>query len=151
MPQCSRLLALRRHRAVALWRCDRAMSGHINIAWGHMPPSRTKLSGAELAAQLGELSYPGTGSPARIDRPRDSTTATPAQSRAGRPSKAGADGVPVNVRLAQADHLALARIAAELMVPGRPMPTLQDIVRGLIRGALKDPEALKRLVREGRG
>jgi hypothetical protein len=35
------------------------------------------------------------------------------------------------------------------MVPGRPLPTVQDIVRGLIRGALKDPEVLKRLVREG--
>jgi hypothetical protein len=73
------------------------------------------------------------------------------KSRGGRPAKAGVDGIPLNVRLAQADHLALARIAAELIVPGRPLPTVQDVVRGLVRGVLKDPEALKRLVRQGEG
>ena len=107
-----------------------------------MAAARTKLSGAELAAQLGDLSFPD-GRPPALDVPSPAT----AKARGGRPSKAGADGVPVNVRLAQDDHLALARIAAELMMPGRPMPTLQDVVRGLIRGALKDPEGLKRLVR----
>jgi hypothetical protein len=108
-----------------------------------MALTRTKLSGAELAAQLGDLAFPDA-------RPSAPALATPTKARGGRPAKAGPDGVPVNVRLAQDDHLALARIAAELMVPGRPMPTLQDVVRGLIRGALKDPEDLKRLVRAGR-
>src|SRR3954463_1839985 len=73
----------------------------------------------------------------------------PASPRAGRPTKSGGDGIPVNVRLAQTDHVALAKIAAELLVPGRPMPTVQDVVRGLIRGALKDPAVLIDLVRKG--
>jgi hypothetical protein len=109
---------------------------------------RSKLSGAELAAQLGNLAFPHTHLPAPAAR-QEGQPIEPARPRGGRPAKAGVDGVPVNVRLAQGDHLALARIAAELMVPGRPLPTVQDIVRGLIRGALKDPEVLKRLVREG--
>ena len=73
----------------------------------------------------------------------------PVAARTGRPNKAGGDGIPVNVRLAQSDHVALAKIAAELLVPGRPMPTVQDVVRGLIRGALKDPAVLMDLVRKG--
>jgi hypothetical protein len=117
-----------------------------------MAASRTKLSGAELAAQLGDLASPPGARPlAPSLPPGDISSAPSAKARGGRPTKAGADGVPVNVRLAQDDHLALARIAAELIVPGRPMPTLQDVVRGLIRGALKDPDYLKRLVRAGRG
>jgi hypothetical protein len=114
------------------------------------PPRQPKLSGAELAAQLGDLSYPH---PAQAEPASSATAITPEaeKPRGGRPAKAGADGLPVNVRLAQADHLALAKIAAELMVPGRPMPTVQDVVRGLIRGALKDPDMLKRLVRQGEG
>ncbi len=110
-----------------------------------------KLSGAELAAQLGDLSFPNARAPAPADAAPApvSAPAHPEKARGGRPAKAGADGLPVNVRLAQADHVALAKIAAELMVPGRPMPTVQDVVRGLIRGALKDPDMLKRLVREG--
>jgi hypothetical protein len=116
-----------------------------------MAAARTKLSGAELAAQLGDLSFPDGRPPAPTPPALDVPSPAPAKARGGRPSKAGADGVPVNVRLAQDDHLALARIAAELMMPGRPMPTLQDVVRGLIRGALKDPEGLKRLVRAGQG
>lgn len=114
-----------------------------------MAAARTKLSGAELAAQLGDLSFPDGRPPAPTPPALD--VPSTAKARGGRPSKAGAYGVPVNVRLAQDDHLALARIAAELMMPGRPMPTLQDVVRGLIRGALKDPESLKRLVRAGQG
>lgn len=115
-----------------------------------MAATRTKISGAELAAQLGDLSFPD-GRPPTPTPPAFVSSPAPAKTRGGRPSKVGADGVPVNVRLAQNDHIALARIAAELMMPGRPMPTLQDVVRGLIRGALKDPEGLKRLVREGQG
>jgi hypothetical protein len=125
-----------------------------------MSTSRTKLSGAEIAAQLGDLSLPANRplppSPAPAPAPPPvvkpaATADAGAKSRGGRPAKAGVDGVPLNVRLAQSDHLALARIAAELMVPGRPLPTVQDVVRGLIRGALRDPEALKRLVRQGEG
>lgn len=68
--------------------------------------------------------------------------------RGGRPAKAGIDGMPVNVRLSQADHLALARLAGKLVVPGRPMPTVQDVVRGIIRGALKEPELATRFCRQ---
>jgi hypothetical protein len=71
-----------------------------------------------------------------------------AKARGGRPAKAGVDGMPVNVRLSQADHLALARLAGKLVVPGRPMPTVQDVVRGIIRGALKEPELATRLCRQ---
>lgn len=112
---------------------------------------RPKLSGAELAAQLGDLTLPGAR-PLTPDLPsKGVSSSVRTKARGGRPAKAGVDGVPVNVRLAQDDHLALARVAAELMVPGRPMPTLQDVVRSLIRGALKNPEELKRLVQAGRG
>jgi hypothetical protein len=71
-----------------------------------------------------------------------------AKQRGGRPAKAGLDGMPVNVRLSQADHLALARLAGKLVVPGRPMPTVQDVVRGIIRGALKEPELATRFCRQ---
>ncbi len=134
-----------------------------------------KLSGADLAAQLGELSTfsvphstaeiaPG---PARLEAsngdagpppidgvvqdtsdPVPPSPPRPHKSQGGRPSKAGADGIPLNVRLSQSDHLALARLAGNLLVPGRPMPTVQDVVRGLIRGALQEPEAALRLVRQ---
>jgi len=70
------------------------------------------------------------------------------KARGGRPAKAGVDGMPVNVRLSQADHLALARLAGKLVVPGRPMPTVQDVVRGIIRGVLKEPELATRLCRQ---
>jgi hypothetical protein len=117
-----------------------------------------KLSGAEIAAQLAHMPYPGAASPPPPPAPAAAPPATAkpiaaesSKPRGGRPAKAGVDGIPLNVRLAQADHLALARIAAELIVPGRPLPTVQDVVRGLVRGALKDPEALKRLVRQGEG
>jgi hypothetical protein len=53
----------------------------------------------------------------------------------------------LNVRLSQSDHLALARLAGEMLVPGRPMPTVQDVVRGLIRGALQQPDAALGLIR----
>src|SRR6476659_8332396 len=104
-----------------------------------MAASRTKLSGAELAAQLGDLASSPGAHPPPPSLPTGEVSSAPSQVRGGRPAKAGADGVPVNVRLAQHDHLAPARITAELIEPGRPMPTLQDVVRGLIRGALKDP------------
>lgn len=124
-----------------------------------MSTSRTKLSGAEIAAQLGDLSFPGNRpapppsahAAALLAAPKSAEASEGVKSRGGRPAKAGADGMPLNVRLAQSDHLALARIAADLMVPGRPMPTVQDVVRGLVRGALKNADALKRLVREGEG
>ncbi len=110
------------------------------------PPRPPKLSGAELAAQLQGTAFPTAAPPpASPSGAPDERRAT----KAGRPAKAGVAGLPVNVRLPQEDHVALARIAAELLVPGRPMPTVQDVVRGLIRGALKDTETLKRLVREG--
>ena len=70
------------------------------------------------------------------------------KARGGRPAKAGVDGMPVNVRLSQADHLALARLAGKLVIPGRPMPTVQDVVRGIIRGALKEPELATRFCRQ---
>jgi hypothetical protein len=112
------------------------------------PPRPPKLSGAELAAQLDGTAFPAAA-PVTVSPPPTLSSSEPSKPKGGRPTKAGAGGIPVNVRLAQNDHVALARIAAELLVPGRPMPTVQDIVRGLIRGALKDTETLKRLVREG--
>ena len=129
-----------------------------------------KLSGAALAAELGALpSFSGpqatTGNeaePARLDagaaavpaadhiQAQDATAPAAPHSKkpqGGRPSKAGADGIPLNVRLSQGAHLALARLAGELLVPGRPMPTVQDVVRGLIRGALRQPDAALGLIR----
>ena len=130
-----------------------------------------KLSGAALAAELGALpSFSGpqamTGNEAGLarlgnagaaviptsDHVQNQDTSAPAAPRSkkpqgGRPSKAGADGIPLNVRLSQDDHLALARLAGEMLVPGRPMPTVQDVVRGLIRGALQQPDAALGLIR----
>lgn len=83
--------------------------------------------------------------PHQIAKGKPASAANP---RGGRPAKAGIDGMPVNVRLSQADHLALAKLAGKLMVPGRPMPTVQDVVRGIIRGALKEPELATRFCRQ---
>jgi len=136
-----------------------------------------KLSGAALAAELSNLPFPGpqtapvqgptddgTGeqlfapSPPPAPDPAPSLPREAAASRpipktapnpkGGRPPKAGVDGIPVNVRLSQADHLALAKLSGKLMVPGRPLPTVQDVVRGLIRGALGEPELALRLCRQ---
>ncbi len=133
-----------------------------------------KLSGAALAAELGVLpSFSGpqatTGNDAGPSRLQDAGAASAPTSdhvqardaqasapqgapsskkpQGGRPSKAGADGIPLNVRLSQGDHLALARLAGEMLVPGRPMPTVQDVVRGLIRGALQQPDTALGLIR----
>jgi len=133
-----------------------------------------KLSGAALAAELGVLpsfSAPqaragNDAGPARLQDEGAVAAPTPDHVQAqevpasapndaprskkpqgGRPSKAGADGIPLNVRLSQSDHLALARLAGEMLVPGRPMPTVQDVVRGLIRGALQQPDAALGLIR----
>lgn len=135
--------------------------------------NRPKLSGAALAAELSDLSYPDPSmvsqQPAVGDllveaaEPPSPSDVRPPQKRlvqtgrsrpgsqpvylGGRPAKAGVDGIPVNVRLSQADHLSLAKLAAKLMVPGRPLPTVQDVVRGLIRGALNEPELVLKLCR----
>jgi len=136
--------------------------------------SRPKLSGAALAAELSGLSYPDSSivlppvgqvdplvevaeppSPSAPQPPirrsgdagRSKQNSQPV-SRGGRPAKAGVDGIPVNVRLSKADHLSLAKLAAKLMVPGRPLPTVQDVVRSLIRGALGEPELAFKLCRE---
>lgn len=133
-----------------------------------------KLSGADLAAQLSVLPTfsvprPIAGSEAEFMRlevasadtgplsghatiqdtllPEPPRFSQPRKPQGGRPSKAGTDGIPLNVRLSQEDHVALARLAGDLLVPGRPMPTVQDVVRGLIRGALREPHAALRLVR----
>ena len=138
-------------------------------------PSR-KLNGAELARELQDLPFPGAGvtAGAESDQPGGvqeiepsqpspqqaivaqrlepvhpkSRAGGPAKALGGRPAKAGVDGMPVNVRLSQADHLALAKLAGKLVVPGRPMPTVQDVVRGIIRGALREPELATRFCRQ---
>jgi len=135
-----------------------------------------KLSGAELAKELQGLPFSGPGATANagLDQPEggqeiESEPPSPppaivaqhaeslhakskaggsARARGGRPAKAGVDGMPVNVRLSQADHLALAKLAGRLVVPGRPMPTVQDVVRGIIRGALREPELATRFCRQ---
>jgi len=135
-----------------------------------------KLSGAELARELQDLPFPGPGMTADVgsDQPEggqvaESSPPSPppaivarrpeslhakskasgsVKARGGRPAKAGVDGMPVNVRLSQADHLALAKLAGKLVVPGRPMPTVQDVVRGIIRGALREPELATRFCRQ---
>ena len=135
---------------------------------------RTKLSGAALAAELSGLSFPGVaesdGEPHSLQVPlQEGKVPSPSPqaaqhgrshgdtkarrdikpvSRGGRPAKAGVDGIPVNVRLSQADHLALAKLASKLMVPGRPLPTVQDVVRSIIRGALREPELAIKLCRQ---
>lgn len=127
----------------------------------------TPSAGAGVEGEPGDLAevpdvevHPPSPSPAEVPaslaitevhtRPQvaKAKTAGYAKARGGRPAKAGVDGMPVNVRLSQADHLALARLAGKLVVPGRPMPTVQDVVRGIIRGALKEPELATRFCRQ---
>ena len=95
-----------------------------------------------------EASVAITGAPARAPQTAKGKSGSAANSRGGRPAKAGVDGMPVNVRLSQADHLALAKLAVKLVVPGRPMPTVQDVVRGIIRGALREPDLVTRFCRQ---
>jgi hypothetical protein len=126
------------------------------------PPRTPKLSGAELAAQLVGTSFPQPApvmpappppepepQPVQEKQVREKPKSA-ARSKGGRPSKAGGgDALPLNVRLALDDHAQLAKIAVEMLTPGRPVPTVQDVVRGLVRGALQDHEMLKKLVRKG--
>ena len=126
------------------------------------PPRTPKLSGAELAAQLTGTSFPKAESPAPAPEPAPTPEARqpktkqpdepkePARSKGGRPSKGGGpDAIPVNLRLSPTDQAALAKVAFELMTPGRPPLTVQDILRRLVRGAINDPNTLNRLVKEG--
>lgn len=114
-----------------------------------MTPSKTpKPSGAALAAALAGTGFP-KAAPEPASPPVQPEPPPKAGARGGRPSKSGGDAIPVNLRLALDDHAALGRIAAEMHVPGRPVPTVQDVVRSLVRGALADPDALRRLVRQG--
>lgn len=130
-----------------------------------------KLNGADLAAELSNLpnremnppapepkDLPGSiasqgaeQEPLNVSEPQLARTHRKAgglKSRGGRPAKAGVDGIPVNVRLSQGDHLALAKLSTKLMTPGRPLPTVQDVVRSLLRGALSEPDMAMRLCRK---
>jgi hypothetical protein len=76
---------------------------------------------------------------------------SPKSPKGGRPAKGGGpDAVPVNLRLAPADHEALVNVASEIREPGRPVPTVQDVLRRLVRGSLTEPETLRRLVDLGK-
>ena len=159
---------LQRHQAATLMRFK------VLTMKGSAVAQPKKLSGAALAAELGVLpSFSGPqaatsseAGPSRIQdagaasiptpdhvQARDAPALAPQEApsskkpQGGRPSKAGADGIPLNVRLSQGDHLALARLAGEMLIPGRPMPTVQDVVRGLIRGALQQPDTALGLIR----
>ena len=67
--------------------------------------------------------------------------------KGGRPSKgAGSNAVAVNLRIALEDHAAVAELAKELSLPGRPLLTVQDVIRRLVRGGLSEPETLRRLI-----
>lgn len=117
------------------------------------PPRAPKLSGADLAAQLAGTSFPKTEAPAPTPAPEPArqpeAKRTPA-AKGGRPSKGGGpDAIPVNLRLSPTDQAALAKVAFELMTPGRPPLTVQDVLRRLVRGAINDPATLNRLVKEG--
>jgi len=142
------------------------------ILRGTMTPPRTpKLSGAELAAQLASTSFatsvptapvpmppapdPEPEQPPETDRVQERKTPAPkaaGRPKGGRPAKAGVtgDALPVNVRLSIDDHSKLLKAAALMAVPGRPMPTVQDIVRKLVRGATKNgDDTLMKLIRKG--
>ena len=70
--------------------------------------------------------------------------------KGGRPSKtAGPNVVKVHLRLALQDHAELAELAKEINMPGRPLPTVQDVIRWLVRGSLTERETLRRLVDVG--
>lgn len=70
--------------------------------------------------------------------------------KGGRPPKgAGPHAVAVNLRMAPSDFDVLAELAPEIREPGQPPLTVQDVIRGLIRGAILEPETLRKLVRSG--
>lgn len=76
---------------------------------------------------------------------------TSEKSKGGRPPKgAGSNAIPVNLRMALEDHAALAEIAKEISEQGRPLATVQDVIRRLVRGGLMEQETLRRLVDIGR-
>lgn len=104
-------------------------------------PAPLQDAGVPAASTSDHVQAQNASAPTPHDAPH------PKKPQGGRPSKAGADGIPLNVRLSQNDHMALARLAGEMLVPGRPMPTVQDVVRGLIRGALQQPDAALGLIR----
>lgn len=75
----------------------------------------------------------------------------PKTPKGGRPTKGGGpDAIPVNLRLAPADHEALAELTSEFREAGRATPTVQDLLRRLVRGALSEPDTLRRLIRDAR-
>lgn len=111
------------------------------------PPRTQKPSGAELAAKLAGTNFPTAAPAIETSAPEPKALA---KAKGGRPSKGGGpDAIPVNVRLSPEDHSALGKIASEIHTPGRPVPTVQDVLRRLVRGALNDPDTLNRLVKEG--
>ena len=104
----------------------------------HRNVSRPKLSGSALAAQL-EQAIPVA--PAVLPHTE--------KNKGGRPPKAGPDGIPVNVRLSAEDHNFCGDVATKIREPRRPVPTVQDVVRRLIKGARRDPDLFLQLVRDG--
>ncbi|HYE49049.1 MAG TPA: hypothetical protein VEB20_05630 [Azospirillaceae bacterium] len=124
-----------------------------------------RLTGAALAERLAAASQvppgqpeapppapvPPAPAPAAVTAPARPAARPPSpppaeKGRGGRPPKAGADGYPLTLRVDPEMHRRLLEQVPRLMVPGRPMPTVQDIARRLITIALDDPRALARLV-----
>lgn len=72
------------------------------------------------------------------------------KARGGRPTKgAGPHAVAVNLRMAPDDFDVLAELAPKIRQAGQSPPTVQDVIRGLIRGAIMEPDTLHKLVSTG--
>lgn len=68
-----------------------------------------------------------------------------AKIKAGRPTKV-ANAVPLLLRVSSDMYNQLSELAPHLVESGRPLPTVQDIARRLLSGALADRALLERIL-----
>ena len=54
----------------------------------------------------------------------------------------------MNVRLSAEDHNFCGDVATKIREPRRPVPTVQDVVRRLIKVARKNPDLVLQLLRD---
>ena len=106
-----------------------------------MPPKPPKLNGSRLLQELAETSLvPEPAAPPASPVAATSPRRSAPSSRGGRPAKAGADNIPLTLRVSPELVDQLTDAATRLpRQTGRPVPTPQDVIRLAIDAALKDP------------
>jgi hypothetical protein len=106
-----------------------------------MAPKRP--SGAALAAELASaMPAPLTGPPPPL------ASSEPDRRRGRRP--VAENGMPITLRLDAEVYGKLAGHLPALQTPGRPMPTVQDMIRAFIRATVADERLIYQLWQKGR-